>query len=363
MKTRTALISSAAVLMMAAKANAGCSIDVGYRVQYSDLALLHWVQLEVLDADSQPLATIDNTTRAEWEETDRAHTVKWTIPSTWADGYYVIRAHGNASFPCVESGMRQFCTLELEDRETIYVQTPETAGLCPPEPSTSASTKDPTAARVLEESSDTIATDSTVQEEKSDIQSQHVSENDIEAVRKLVANMKDYDLNAGTYTTSSGSVESLAEIPASTVDLLRAILVKSNSQGLDATALLDRIHQNPQLLDFTMVEDTSPIASSHEFPFDRKDIDTTPAASDSTESTETSNFAGTPSPRITHANLTQTTEGNKTGSAFRELVQDLDQVQDKHPSDFSSADQARASMAMTALGSAVVVLWMALNAV
>ncbi|KAG0242199.1 hypothetical protein BGW41_004631 [Actinomortierella wolfii] len=337
MKTCTALISSAAVLMLAAKANAdkiyllhpnsnsslayaGCTIDVGYRVQYSDLALLHWVQLEVLDAYSQPLATIDNTTRAEWEE--------------------------------------------LEDRETIYVQTPETAGLCPPEPSASASAEDPTAERVLEESSDTITTDSTAQEEKSDIQSQNENENDMEAVRRLVADMKDYDLNAGTYTTSSGSVESLADIPASTVDLLRTILVKSNSQGLDAATLLERIHQNPQLLDSTMTDDASPIASSHELPFDRKDIDTTPTASDSTESTETSNdFAGTPSPRITHANLTQTTEGNKTGSAFRELVQNLDQVQDKHPSDFSSADHARASMAMTALGSAVVVFWMALNAV
>ncbi|KAF9081186.1 hypothetical protein BGX23_001163, partial [Mortierella sp. AD031] len=50
------------------KAIAGCDMDVGFRVQYSDLAMLQWVQLQVLKAD-QTIAVdkLDNSTRTEWD--------------------------------------------------------------------------------------------------------------------------------------------------------------------------------------------------------------------------------------------------------------------------------------------------------
>lgn len=45
----------------------GCPVDLGFRVQYSDLAMLKTVQLQILGADNSVL--IDNlgsTSRTEW---------------------------------------------------------------------------------------------------------------------------------------------------------------------------------------------------------------------------------------------------------------------------------------------------------
>lgn len=45
----------------------GCPITLGYRVQFSDMAMLRWVQLQLLDQTNDILVErIDNTTRAEW---------------------------------------------------------------------------------------------------------------------------------------------------------------------------------------------------------------------------------------------------------------------------------------------------------
>ncbi|KAF9213723.1 hypothetical protein BGZ59_004926 [Podila verticillata] len=48
---------------------AGCPVVLGYRVQYSDLALLHWVQLQALSADGGTVLVdrIDYTTRETWD--------------------------------------------------------------------------------------------------------------------------------------------------------------------------------------------------------------------------------------------------------------------------------------------------------
>lgn len=46
----------------------GCDMDVGFRVQYSDLAMLQWVQVQVLSADQTIVVDkLDNSTRTEWD--------------------------------------------------------------------------------------------------------------------------------------------------------------------------------------------------------------------------------------------------------------------------------------------------------
>lgn len=43
-------------------------MDMGFRVQYSDLAMLQWVQLQVLSADQTIVVDkLDNSTRTEWD--------------------------------------------------------------------------------------------------------------------------------------------------------------------------------------------------------------------------------------------------------------------------------------------------------
>ncbi|KAF9088748.1 hypothetical protein BGX23_007126 [Mortierella sp. AD031] len=74
---------------------AGCPVDIGFRVQYSDLAQLKWVQLQVLGADNSLIEGLDNSTQAQWDD-KRTKTVTWTVPNDWPTGDYVIRAFGNA---------------------------------------------------------------------------------------------------------------------------------------------------------------------------------------------------------------------------------------------------------------------------
>jgi len=46
----------------------GCPVELGFRVQYSDLAMLGWVQLQVLAADNTVLIdALDNSTRESWD--------------------------------------------------------------------------------------------------------------------------------------------------------------------------------------------------------------------------------------------------------------------------------------------------------
>jgi hypothetical protein len=49
----------------------GCPIDIGFRVQYSDLAQLKWVQLQVLGTNNLLMIEgLDNSTRAQWDGKD-----------------------------------------------------------------------------------------------------------------------------------------------------------------------------------------------------------------------------------------------------------------------------------------------------
>ncbi|KAF9904209.1 hypothetical protein EC991_002957 [Linnemannia zychae] len=115
---------------------AGCDMDVGFRVQYSDLAMLQWVQLQVLSSDQTVVVDkLDNSTRAEWDD-ERNKNVTWSIPKDLAPGDYIVRAFGDAFYFCTEKGVRTLCPVHLEDRDTIiHVTAPLNVGNDPSSPS------------------------------------------------------------------------------------------------------------------------------------------------------------------------------------------------------------------------------------
>ncbi|KAG0288168.1 hypothetical protein BGZ96_008037 [Linnemannia gamsii] len=109
----------------------GCPVDIGFRVQYSDLAQLKWVQLQVLGADnSLMIEGLDNSTRVQWDAT-RTRTVTWTVPNNWPSGDYIIRAFGNASYSCQHGTRRERCDFALEDRETFHLHPLAASQGCP----------------------------------------------------------------------------------------------------------------------------------------------------------------------------------------------------------------------------------------
>ncbi|KAF9544465.1 hypothetical protein EC957_012067 [Mortierella hygrophila] len=110
---------------------AGCDMDLGFRVQYSDLAMLQWVQLQVLSANQAIVVDkLDNSTRAEWDDV-RSKNITWSIPADLTPGDYILRAFGDAYYYCTENNIRTLCPLPLEDRRTIHVATPVKAGSDP----------------------------------------------------------------------------------------------------------------------------------------------------------------------------------------------------------------------------------------
>ncbi|KAG0323552.1 hypothetical protein BGZ99_002726 [Dissophora globulifera] len=110
---------------------AGCDMDIGYRVQYSDLAMLAYVQIQVLNAESTILIdSLDNSTRADWDD-HRGKNITWSVPQDWTSGDYTLRAFGDAPYPCTENGHRTFCKLQLEARLTIHLQDLQQGQSCP----------------------------------------------------------------------------------------------------------------------------------------------------------------------------------------------------------------------------------------
>ncbi|CAO3572884.1 unnamed protein product [Mortierella alpina] len=125
-------------------ATAGCNVNLGFRVQYSDLAMLDWVQLQVLAQDQSVLVdSIDYSTRESWDDT-RKKDVTWTVPADWPSGDYILRAFGKATYPChigrpPVPGEPVRCGFLLEDRRTLQLDpnakcltTPDTSSTTPP---------------------------------------------------------------------------------------------------------------------------------------------------------------------------------------------------------------------------------------
>ncbi|KAG0225197.1 hypothetical protein BGX31_007704 [Mortierella sp. GBA43] len=118
-------------LAMSTFAYAGCDLQLGFRVQYSDMAMLNHVQLQVLDSQNQVLIeSLDNSTRAEWDD-HRSKNVTWSVPADWSTGDYILRAFGNASYSCKgEDGHRTYCLTPLEDRQVLHLQQPTAGQTC-----------------------------------------------------------------------------------------------------------------------------------------------------------------------------------------------------------------------------------------
>ncbi|KAG0090192.1 hypothetical protein BGZ92_003461 [Podila epicladia] len=126
---------------------AGCPLELGYRVQYSDLAMLQWVQLQVLSSGGETVLAdrIDNTTRDTWDAQNvRAKNVTWTVPGHWAPGPYILRAFGDSFYSCTKEGIRTWCLLELQDREIIQLKQLPAGATCESVQITTASDPAPT---------------------------------------------------------------------------------------------------------------------------------------------------------------------------------------------------------------------------
>lgn len=58
--------------------------------------------------------------------------ISWTVPADWASGDYIVRAVGNATYPCTQDGHHTRCSLVLEDRETVHLKPLDAGGQgCP----------------------------------------------------------------------------------------------------------------------------------------------------------------------------------------------------------------------------------------
>ncbi|KAF9109637.1 hypothetical protein BGX27_007385 [Mortierella sp. AM989] len=112
---------------------AGCAAELGYRVQFSDMAILKWVQLQILDADNSVVVdNIDHASREQWGES-RSRSLSWQVPADFTPGEYTLRAFGNATYPCNDNktGRHRRCELVLEDKETLHLQALNAEQACP----------------------------------------------------------------------------------------------------------------------------------------------------------------------------------------------------------------------------------------
>ncbi|KAK3836208.1 MAG: hypothetical protein J3R72DRAFT_477208 [Linnemannia gamsii] len=177
----------------------GCPIDIGFRVQYSDLAQLKWVQLQVLGADnSLMIEGLDNSTRTQWDDT-RTKTVTWTVPNHWPSGDYIVRAFGNATYPCHHGTRREHCDFALEDRETFHLRPIAASQGCPS--SSSASTIKPSSSP-----SSTNGTPTTAQSPPKDAPSGNSADNYLKSsLDVLNKNLASENLSPPSTTETSDS--------------------------------------------------------------------------------------------------------------------------------------------------------------
>ncbi|KAF9434969.1 hypothetical protein BGZ76_007124, partial [Entomortierella beljakovae] len=203
------MAGAAGLLALSTVINAGCDIELGFRVQYSDLAALGYVQLQVLDYENKVLIdNIDNSTREDWDSV-RSKNVTWTVPSEWPEGDYTLRAFGDAYYTCKENGKRTFCPILLEDKEIIHIQHLAHEQTCP-------STPDPTSIHESNDKSTKSTNSSTSTERENSKTTDHTdrSENtgihiDVDAsVLKLLRNESNSTVSEGKSLNSNEPTQS-----------------------------------------------------------------------------------------------------------------------------------------------------------
>ncbi|KAF9323219.1 hypothetical protein BG006_001655 [Podila minutissima] len=239
----------------------GCPFTLGYRVQFSDLAMLRWVQLQLLDHTNSILVeSIDNTTRAEWGDV-RGKNVTWTMPSNWVPGDYIVRAFGNASYPCTQNGHRTMCDFALEDRETLHLLPLAVSQGCPSESETTEGDNTTGASRTLTSQSGKVndkkteanTTRETMQEAPEGmrivINQALVQQIQDQEIHKWIALSSDVDMANSTVTLTNGTVVAISNImDSATASKLAATLEASNAAGVNTTALLEMMHQDTSMI-------------------------------------------------------------------------------------------------------------------
>ena len=48
--------------------------------------------------------------------------VPLTVPADWTPDEYIVRAFGNANYPCIQDGHHTCCLFVLEGRETVHLK-------------------------------------------------------------------------------------------------------------------------------------------------------------------------------------------------------------------------------------------------
>ncbi|KAF9142935.1 hypothetical protein BG015_000594 [Linnemannia schmuckeri] len=270
----------------------GCPVEIEFRVQYSDLAQLKWVQLQVLGADnSLMIEGLDNSTRAQWDNT-RTKTVTWTVPNSWPSGDYIIRVFGNASYPCQHGTRREYCTFALEDRETFHLHPLAASQGCPlssvkpSSPSTvgtpptahNANTKKGAAQPVSGNSGDNYIKSS------QDLLNKNLAQEFIDqsvtqriqdqTILKVLDEIRDYSLQKSTLTLKTGDVIPMADrMDSSTITRFVQTLELSNStfrsqtggKGVSSIELVTALHKNSSLVVIPPASPSSIIAMTIPF--------------------------------------------------------------------------------------------------
>ncbi|KAF8981143.1 hypothetical protein BGZ46_003197 [Entomortierella lignicola] len=128
------LLATLAILAFSSSAvNAGCTTDIGYRVQYSDMAALKSVHLQVLGADGSIVVdNVDQATHEQWSET-RTRSLSWQVPADLAPGEYKLHATGYATYPCRDGdgNHQRRCDFVMNDEKPLVVQSLPEGQQCP----------------------------------------------------------------------------------------------------------------------------------------------------------------------------------------------------------------------------------------
>ncbi|KAF9207460.1 hypothetical protein BGZ59_011131 [Podila verticillata] len=236
----------------------GCPFTLGYRVQFSDMAMLRWVQLQLLDQANEILVeSIDNTTRAEWHDV-RGKNLTWTVPSDWTPGDYIVRAFGNATYPCTQEGHRTMCSFPLEDRETLHLLPLTASQGCPSgsemkDNTTGASrtlTSNEKGDKKISEANTTLeATTKSPEELRIRIDQAAVQWMQDQEVYEWIASSRDVDMANKHITLMNGTVVAISDLmDPTTAAKLVATLEASNSGGVNTTTLLEMMHQNTSMI-------------------------------------------------------------------------------------------------------------------
>ncbi|KAF9341043.1 hypothetical protein BGZ91_011203 [Linnemannia elongata] len=270
---------------------AGCPVDLGFRVQYSDLAMLKTVQLQILGADNSVL--IDNlgyTSRTEWGDTHMKD-IPWMVPADWTPGDYIVRAFGNATYPCIQDGLHARCSLVLEDRETVHLKSLDAGGQgCPtitktlisddaqlsnstqsseggqevvssdPANTSNSQDKTDTPGTSFDNSSNNTITSNSTGTEASGIEGSstqlHIILNEAtleriqdQAIRKVLNDIQDYNILNSTLTLLNGTVTTDAILSSR---LSSTANTNSNSTGLPhvlgTAELIEALHKDSSLI-------------------------------------------------------------------------------------------------------------------